>query len=107
MTPMPDLRRGPASAKTSWWLYVVAVAMCVCGAVLAAHDKPWLSYVCSILLVVIPIFYGFFVDGSWGHPIARRQYVQFGIIGLITAGVFPILYLVGYYAGRRWPARRK
>src|SRR5579875_38713 len=35
------------------------------------------------------------------------QYFHFVIISVITAGVFTVFYLGGYYAGKRWPLRRE
>lgn len=105
--PAPDSYDGSATAQKTWWSHVFAMALCVFCVIVRSDDRPWLTPVAMAILVLVPVFFGFFADGSWGYPIARGQYLQFGIIGLITAGVFPVLYLAGYYAGRRWPVRRK
>ena len=75
---------------------LVAVAVL---AVLSAYTmkmRPWL------LLVILALGTGY-GDGSWNYPIARGQYVQFGIITVITAGSFAALYLIAYWAAKRWP----
>ncbi|BBZ22358.1 hypothetical protein MHIB_07760 [Mycolicibacter hiberniae] len=46
-------------------------------------------------------------DASWGYPIARGQYLQFGVNAVITVGIFALLYMTAYYIGQRRPLRRK
>lgn len=46
-------------------------------------------------------------DASWRYPIARGQYIQFGVASVITAGSFALIYLTAYYIAQRRPLRRK
>lgn len=48
-----------------------------------------------------------YMDASWKYPIARRQRLQFGAASIITLGVFTVIYLGAYYAGKRWPWHNK
>lgn len=76
-------------------------------AVISADDKPWwLGPSAATLFVVGALGYGY-MDASWGYSISRGQRLQFVIIAVITAGVFTVLYVIAYFAGRRWPLRRK
>ena len=47
-----------------------------------------------ITLLAIGVGYA---DGSWNYAIARRQYFQFGVVSLITAGSFAVVYLAAYF----------
>lgn len=44
---------------------------------------------------------------SWGYPIARGQYLQFGLAAAITVGYFPAVFLTAHYLGKPHPLRRK
>jgi len=108
--PAPDSYGGLATAKKMWWLMVPVMAMCSVD--LFTHvlgldkDRPWLTALTPVVIVVIATVFGY-GDASWGYPIARGQRAQFGIITVITAGVFTILYATAYYAGKRRPLRRQ
>ena len=42
----------------------------------------------------LPPVCGFGVnDARWNHPVARKQYVQFGLVAVVTVGVFTVCYL--------------
>lgn len=104
----PDSYGGLTTARKFWWLAVSAVAILSFSIVgyIIDKEKVWLAVIsCAIIfLTAIVLGYG---DASWGYSIARRQRIQFGIIAVITAGTFTILYLGAYYAAKRWPLRRK
>ena len=98
---------GLTSAKKMWWLMVVLSAMCFYTIIIPADDKPfWMTPFFAIFFIVTSAGFGH-QDASWGHPVARGQRIQFGIIAIITAGTFTALYLGGYYAAKRWPYRSK
>ncbi|MDN5760005.1 MAG: hypothetical protein L0H59_16010, partial [Tomitella sp.] len=50
----------------------------------------------AIGVVAIVAFLFGYNDGSWGHPIVRRQWIQFGIVTIITVGIFSFFYLCAY-----------
>jgi hypothetical protein len=101
--PTPDSYSGLATAKKSWWLMIFAMGIC---AFTVDPTKPWHTALSVVVIVAVAAMFGY-GDASWGYSIARGQRIQFGIIALITAGVFTVLYLGAYYAGKRWPIRRK
>ncbi|WP_237761633.1 hypothetical protein [Mycobacterium kyorinense] len=105
--PAPDSYGGTAPANKFWWLLIVTMAMCVLAVIIQAEDKPlWLAPVMGTVGVMAGIILGY-GDASWRYSVARGQRVQFIIIAVITAGVFTILYLAAYYAGKRWPWRSR
>lgn len=103
----PDAYNGDVTAAKLWWLMVVATAFLVFF-VAAVFNNPadrLLQVACVVFFVVMAIALGYFGDGSYGYPVARRQYVQFVVISVMSAGTFALLYLPAYALGRRWPYR--
>jgi hypothetical protein len=109
--PMPDAYSGMGltTAGKMWWLMVFVMGGCAFNVVAYFHfrEDPWILPLSAAFMVVGGVGFGYFGDASWGYPIARGQRVQFVIISMVTLGVFTILYLGAYYAGRRWPWRNK
>lgn len=105
--PAPDSYSGTVTAQKFWWLLIMTMGICVGCVLVPAADKPWYLVPGAVgMLVVGALFLGY-GDASWRYGIARGQYIQFGIIAILTAGVFTVLYLAAYAAGKRWPLRRK
>jgi predicted cobalt transporter CbtA len=92
-----------------WWLMIFGIALCALGVAEYFHfrDSPWSAASAAAIILVIATVFGYAVDASGGYPIARGQHLQFAIVSVITAGVFTVFYLGGYYVGKRWPWRRK
>jgi hypothetical protein len=104
--PAPDSYSGSVTAQKFWWMMVLAMAMCLGCIIIPVADKPWgliPGAAATVVLSAIAFGYG---DASWGYPIARSQRIQFGVIAIITAGVFPVVYLGAYAGGKRWPLCR-
>jgi hypothetical protein len=106
--PAPDSYGGIATAAKFWWVLVFSMAM---SAVLlyafARGEMDGLGAVIGAGFIVFLAVVGGLGDASWDYPVARGQRLQFGIISVITAGAFTVLYLAAYYAGKRWPLRMK
>jgi hypothetical protein len=106
--PATESYGGIVMATNFWWVLVIpAVIFTVKLYAFARSDGDILGAMIgagSIVFLAVIIGLG---DASWGHPIARGRRLQFGIISIITAGAFTVLYLAAYYAGKRWPLRRK
>jgi len=106
--PLPDQYGTGASAARTWWMIVPATALCsLTVATNLGHDaKIGLAIGAAIVLVAAGLGYGV-NDASWNYPLARKQYVQFVLVAVVTAGVFTVFYLAGFGIGRRWPMRPK
>ncbi|MBI3214498.1 MAG: hypothetical protein HYZ38_11795 [Mycobacterium sp.] len=100
----PDPYGGTVSAPKLWWLMVVGMGICSFNIGLhltgTETERPWLwpFFVVAIVAIGAGIGVG---DGAAGAGVARRQYVQFVVIAITTAGAFVVFYLVGYVIGRR------
>lgn len=103
----PDAYNGDITAAKLWWLMVVAIGFLVFFVALVFNNSAdrLLQVACVVFFVVLTVILGYVADGSFGYPIARRQYVQFVLISIISAGAFALLYVTAYYLGRRWPFR--
>jgi uncharacterized membrane protein len=85
----------------------VALIMTVAVVLSVNGQKPWWYALIGVgLLVLMPPMSGF-GDGSWRYAIARGRSLPFALVGLVTAGTFTVLSLIAYYAGKRWPVRRR
>ncbi|MGV0626918.1 hypothetical protein [Mycolicibacter minnesotensis] len=106
--PHPDSYSGLLTAPTMWWLFVALTSINTANIYFAAvgRGEVWVGLLSGALFVLVtaPTAYG---DASWRYPIARGQYIQFAVASVITAGVFPLLYLTTYYIAQRHPLRRK
>jgi hypothetical protein len=105
--PSRDSYSGALTPATFWWMSVVFAVIASGNAyfVLAGRGghAAAAGSVGLLLFVVLGAGYG---DASWGYCIARGQYLQFGIMALITAGSAALVYLIAFYTARRWPLRR-
>lgn len=106
--PPSDSYGGNVTASKLWWLLIFVVGLCASTIFQYVIDteKVWIVVVSAVALVTFAVMYGV-ADGSWGHRVARGQYVQFGIITIMTIGTFTALYLAAYFASRRRPIRRR
>jgi hypothetical protein len=97
------------TAAKMWWLLVPAMALCSGYLAVSLGDGTGLRLVilAAAAVVLIAFAFGYLTDGSWGYRVARGQYPQFVLIALLTAGVFALVYLPAYAAGRQWPLRTK
>jgi hypothetical protein len=105
--PAPNAYSGLLSATKMWWL-LIPLLVISSGNVFAfatGEGEGWVAAVGLGFLVFLAIATGY-GDASWDYPIARRQRIQFGIITVITVGIFTALYLLAYFAGKHRPLRR-
>src|SRR5882757_6928388 len=103
-----DSYSGVYSPAKMWW-GMVPVAVIMTGAVVLtiSGQKPWWYSLIGVGLLALLAPTSGFGDGSWRYAIARGQWVPFALVGVVTAGAFTVLYLLGYFVGKRWPVRRR
>lgn len=106
--PLPDQYGTDVSATKMWWLMVPATALIsfTMATNFGHGGKVGLAVGAAFAMVVVGAGYGV-LDASWGYRIARKQYLQFVIIGLITGGTFTVFYFLGFGIGRAVPMRPK
>jgi hypothetical protein len=103
----PDAYGTGVTAAKFWSLLIVAMVFVIGGFAIGVTDPGQrVLLVCSaIAFVVAAVGLGYGSDGSYGYPVARRQYAQFVLISMMSAGAFAVLYLPAWYCGRRFPFR--
>lgn len=107
--PYPDSYAGSVTAPKMWWLMVPGMALCsfnVATALVSAGKRSWVDVAAAAAVVVIAAGFGY-MDSSWRYRIARGQTVQFVLVGVLTGGMFTLLYLTAYRIAQRWPFRPK
>lgn len=104
----PESYSGLLTATTAWWLFMVPAVAATANVYffIVGEGRLWVAIVSASFLCLLTVgtAYG---DASWRYPIARGQYLQFGVASVLTAGVFPAMYLTAYYIAQRRPLRRK
>ena len=105
--PAPDSYSGVLTASKMWWIVVGLMVMSGVNfyAFVNGEMEWWVAAIGLAFLIFLSVTTGY-GDASWGYGIARGQHVQFGIAGVVTAGVFTVLYLLAYHTGKRLPLRR-
>jgi hypothetical protein len=104
--PDHDLYNGSVTPTKAWWLMLVALAICAISVVgyIHARGNPLPALLAATVVVVLALSLGV-GDSLLGSSVARGQYVQFGLTAIVTIGVFTIIYLLAYLAGRRLAQR--
>lgn len=95
--PPPDSYRGRVTADAQWWLIAVASVCAGVSALVLGMSGATLGV--AALPVVLLAGTGY-LDSYDGFPIARRRWVQLGLIVVSSIPVFllpPVAYLIGYY----------
>lgn len=104
--PAPDSYGTGVTAQKAWWMLILTAVILGWGAVVSFEDQRLMTFVGAVAFITLAVSLGY-GDASWDYKIARGQRLQFAIIAIVTVGVFPLLYLPAYYAGKRWPLRRE
>lgn len=105
--PTPDSYSGLLTPATMWWMLVVIAAIAAGNVYGFAVGKGevWVAIMVAALLALLAAGTGY-GDASGRCPVARRQFVQFGVASVITACGFALVYLTAYYLGQRRPLQR-
>ncbi|WP_197378350.1 hypothetical protein [Mycolicibacterium mengxianglii] len=91
------------SAAKMWWLMVIAVGVIGSGNMWAyVVDREDLRYGILGLGIVVAaaVLYGI-GDAMHLQRIARGQYLQFAVLALVSAGIFPVLYVIAHWVTLR------
>ncbi|MGE2832708.1 hypothetical protein [Mycobacterium sp. SMC-4] len=106
--PLPDAYGPGISATKLWWTLVGLMFIASVNTIAFLTGKgDWTGLGIGLAFLV---FFGLLLgygDGSWDYTVARGQRLQFGIITVMTAGSFALLYLPAFQTARRWPLRRE
>ncbi|MCV7421374.1 hypothetical protein H7K45_12550 [Mycobacterium yunnanensis] len=105
----PAQRTGAlTSARKLWWLMVPAMALCVFNVeqFVVAGENPRLAAAMAAVIVVVALTLGY-GDGRADFGFARKQFLQFVIVSVMTLGTLAVLYAVGYAVGRQMWRRRQ
>jgi hypothetical protein len=105
--PAPDAYSGLISATKMWWLLVPLLVISTGNvyAFASGRGEWWVAAIGMAFLVFLAVAMGY-GDASWNYGIARGHHVPFALAAIVTLGVFALLYLAAYQAGKRWPLRR-
>lgn len=99
--PAIDSYGGITTAPKTWWLLLVIVIACVSAIALCVLNREGGAYAVGGSLAVGLTFGALgYQDGMGRFPFARRQLVQFTLIGFASVGVFAALYYLSYRVGR-------
>jgi hypothetical protein len=98
--PAPDAYSGTVTARKFWWLLILTMVICVGCIIVPGLNHEWLVKPGAAVMLVVGASGLGYADASWGYPIARGQRIQFGIVTIITAGTFTVLYLLAHAAGK-------
>jgi hypothetical protein len=104
----PDSYGGIIAARKLWWMLIPGLLICAVNLYffVVGNGAGWVAALslAIVVLLAVPAGYG---DASWGYVVARGQYLQFGIATVVTAGLFAVVYLIAYWAGKYSPSRRE
>ena len=96
----PDSYGTDVTNAKMWWLLVPATAMCAATVAMQLPDhRLALTVVAAVMVVFLGCGFGF-MDAREGHLVARGQYVQFGLVTVVTVGAFALCYLPAYAVTR-------
>jgi hypothetical protein len=106
--PAPDAYSGLLTPAKMWWLLIPILIISTGNIIAFATGKGewWVAAIGLAFVVFLSVAMGF-GDASWDYDIARGRRVPFAIAAIVTVGLFAVLYLVAYQAGKRWPVKRK
>ncbi len=89
------------TAPKTWWLLLAIVIACVAAVAVCLLNREGSAYAVGASLAVGLVFVALgYQDGTGRFPVARRQIVQFTLVGFASVGVFVALYYLAYRLGR-------
>ncbi|OBG15829.1 hypothetical protein A5765_08795 [Mycolicibacterium celeriflavum] len=93
---------GGLTARKAWWLTALGIAMTILIGITYFFTRDWEwapgASIVVIALAAIPIGHR---DALMDKPIAAGQALQFGLIAVLTLGLFTVAYLGAYKTTKR------
>jgi len=95
-----------STPKTWWLLALLAVGFSVYPVLTFVDSQvsDWKLVVCVAVALLVGARFGY-LDRLVYNRISAGQYIQFVLVSILTAGLFPVGYLAMYYGGRRLIAK--
>jgi hypothetical protein len=85
---------------------MVAVFACGAATYFMREGSPWLAASSLLFIAAVALVFGH-RNAVLGNSIAAGQGIQFGLISVVTIGVFTVLYLGAYQWAARGQRRRR
>ncbi|SEH61647.1 hypothetical protein SAMN04489835_2062 [Mycolicibacterium rutilum] len=93
---------GGLTATKTWWLTTFGVTMAILIGLTYFIDRDWVwAPVASVVVIASAALSIGYRDASMDKPVAAGQRLQFGVISVLTVGVFTLAYLGAYQTSRR------
>lgn len=91
------------STTKAWWIFVVFLVLWTPMLIdyVVGREGAASALLALGMFVLLSVLLGY-VDGKHRQRVARGQYLQFGVIAVISAGIFAVCYLITYSAALRW-----
>lgn len=93
---------GGLTAGKAWWVTTLGLTMAVLIGVIYFVTRGWewapAASVAVTILAALSIGYR---DASMDNPVAAGQRLQFGLVTVLTVGVFAVAYLCAYKTSKR------
>jgi hypothetical protein len=99
---------GGLTAKKAWWIATLGVGILILIGIayFANGHRAWVPAAAGTIIVLAAFSFAY-RDALTAQPVAAGQRVQFGLLSLMTVGVFGVAYLGAYHASKRWLMKRQ
>ncbi|WP_156744574.1 hypothetical protein [Mycobacterium sp. E740] len=99
---------GGLTAKKAWWLATLGVAMIILIAIVyyVAGAGAWVPTAGCVVIIGAALSFGY-RDAATAQRLASGQQVQFGLLSVMTVGIFSVAYLGSYHGCKRWLVKRQ
>jgi hypothetical protein len=104
----PDDYGGGLTAKKTWWLTTLGVAMALLIGTTYFVTRSWYwgPGAAALVIVFAALSIGY-RDAVTDKPVAAGQRLQFGLVSVLTMGVFTVAYLGAYQTTKRRLVKRQ
>ncbi|OBB44662.1 hypothetical protein [Mycobacterium sp. 852002-51961_SCH5331710] len=93
---------GGLTPRKAWWLMTLGVTMAILIGLTYLVTKSWeWAPAASVVVAILAGLSMGYRDALMGKPVAAGQRLQFGLISVVTVGIFTVAYLYFYMTCRR------